>query len=233
MNKIGWCDKTINAIVGCNIRCGSWCYARKQAKRQKHNCLKCYRFEPHAHLDRLEQLTPNQKPMKIFMDSMSDWCSPGVDPDWIWTIINKMKQCSQHIFLVLSKNPKGFEQYKFPQNVWLGTSITTTNEIYRVHELMDKLNYHPLWGGNYTFLSVEPMLGIIPGTVIHGVDWVIIGALSRTGKPPLQPKKKWVECIITSADDFGIPVYTKDNLTVVEPRKEFPKAMEHTFRKVE
>lgn len=228
VNKIGWCDKTVNPVVGCNIRCGDWCYARRQAKRQKQNCMKCYKFIPHEHLDRLKQLTPRQKPMKVFIDSMWDWNSPGVKPEWCREIIAKMKECSQHIFLILSKELEGYKSYEFPKNVWLGTSVTTDEDTERIYELM-----YLQHKGNNVFLSIEPLLKRVNPFSIRRVDWVIIGALSRQGKEPLQPEKEWVTDIIKKIDDFEkIPVFTKDNLTIVEPRKEFPKAMEHTIRQV-
>jgi len=226
-NKIGWCDKTINPVVGCNIRCGDWCYARRQAKRQKQNCMMCYRFIPHEHLKRLKQLTPRQKPMKVFIDSMWDWNSPGVKPEWCRQIIYKMIECPQHIFLILSKNPKGFSYYEFPENVWLGTSITNMSDEWRAEEL--RVVGDPELP---RFLSLEPMLGYLNIDILKGIDWVIIGGLSQQGKDPLQPPIIAVECILTACEERETPVFMKDNLIWPEMKREFPKAMEHTIRKV-
>ena len=232
-NNIGWCDKTLNPVVGCNIRCGDWCYARKQAKRQKQNCILCHKFSPHEHLERLKQLTPRQKPMKVFIDSMWDWNSPGVKPEWCRQIIAKMKECKQHIFLILSKKPEGFVNYIFPRNVWLGTSVTGKDDIHRIDTLLGSTHCDVVNRSNFLFVSFEPMIGEIPCSYnITRIDWIIIGGLSRQGKEPLQPKEEWVRRLLFYGHYNGIPIYTKDNLTIVEPRKEFPKAMEHTIRKV-
>lgn len=226
-NKIGWCDKTINPVVGCNIGC-DYCYARRQAKRQKQNCILCYKYKPHEHLERLEQLTPRQKPMKVFIDSMWDWNSPGVKPEWCRQIIAKMTECSQHIFLILSKNPKGYKDYEFPSNVWLGTTITTQDDEWRHNDL---LSYRDTKIPR--FLSLEPLMGYLNiREICKGIDWFIIGGLSRVGKPPLQPPTMAIKIILKKCDWYDRPVYMKDNLVWDKPRKDFPEAMEHTIRKV-
>ncbi|RLI25643.1 hypothetical protein DRO57_03535 [Candidatus Bathyarchaeota archaeon] len=58
MSKIVF--KTINPVVGCrHDRVYCWC--RMQARRQKRRCLKCYRFEPHTHFERLKGLRGRPK----------------------------------------------------------------------------------------------------------------------------------------------------------------------------
>lgn len=257
-NKIGWCDKTINPVVGCNIGC-DYCYARRESKRvalmqagayltrkeipYKHLpenkrlerfkqslvwCQGCYDYEPHEHLDRLEQLTPRQKPMKVFIDSMWDWNSPGVKPEWCRQIIAKMTECSQHIFLILSKDPIGYKNYDFPENTWLGTSITNQDDEWRYNDLVSYRNTKIP-----RFLSLEPLRGYLNiRDIFKGIDWFIIGGLSRVAKPPLQPPTTAVDIILNECYRYGRPVYMKDNLIWDEPIKEFPKAMEHTIRKV-
>lgn len=228
-NKIGWCDKTLNPVVGCNIRCADWCYARRQAKRQKQNCQLCYDFVPHEHLERLKQLTPRQRPMKVFIGSMTDWNSPGVEPEWNREIIKKMIECKQHIFLILSKDPKGFKYYDFPDNVWLGTTITNSDDEWRHDDLIMSApsNIH-------RFQSLEPMLGYINPKVLMGIEWIIIGGLSRQNKEPLQPPIDAVKEIIQAAYVKGQrSVYTKDNLTIISPPiRDYPREMNHTIRKV-
>ena len=49
--------KTWNPYKGCNFKC---IYCEKsfqlQAKRQKHNCIKCYNYEPHFHPNRINRI---------------------------------------------------------------------------------------------------------------------------------------------------------------------------------
>ncbi len=215
MTKIEWCDKTLNPVVGCTHGC-EYCYARRQAKRQKHRCQKCYEFIPHPHLERLEQITPRQKPKKIFIDSMWDFCCKDNKDSWLYTIIEKMEECPQHTFLILSKRPGFYKLFDFPSNVWLGTTITSQQDIYKVELLVSG---NPK---NLKFGSFEPLHGYIRSS-LRGLNWVIVGA--ETGKRPekIIPKDKWVKGIINQCRKHGIPLFLKNNLNWHWKEQEFPK----------
>ena len=204
-NKIGWCDQTLNIIFGCLFGC-LFCYARVQAKRRKPYCLLCYNFIPHAHLERLKQLTIRQKPLRIFMDSMSDWNSKMLD-EWLNPIIEKMRECKQHTFQILSKFPKGFARFSFPKNVWLGTSITRTSEIYRVLQLREAAN------GNLCFTSIEPIQELIKHYFTRKeTDWLIVGRETGHRKEKIIPEQAWIDALIQNARQEGIPIFIKDNV---------------------
>ncbi len=47
-------------------------------------CQDCHDFKPHAHLERLDQITPRQDPKKIFMDSMWDFNCKDNDPVFLF-----------------------------------------------------------------------------------------------------------------------------------------------------
>ena len=49
--------KTWNPFKGCRFDC-KYCKPsfQNQAKRQKHNCIKCYNYEPHMHDERLNKI---------------------------------------------------------------------------------------------------------------------------------------------------------------------------------
>ena len=41
-------------------------------------CEDCYNFKPHFHPDELDRINCNQKPKRIFVDSLWDWNANGV-----------------------------------------------------------------------------------------------------------------------------------------------------------
>jgi protein gp37 len=216
MTKIEWTDWTLNPIVGCNHGC-VYCYANKQAKRQRQRCERCYSFTPHPHLERLKHLSPRQKPKKIFIDSMWDWNSSGVEEEWLLTIIKKIRECPQHTFQILSKRPKGYERFEFPSNVWLGTSIAISADCHRIHDLGNLGNH------NLKFVSVEPLHEHIDFWFSKSrIDWLIIGAETgqRIGK--IIPEKEWVTSIIQNAQIEGIPLFLKGSLHWPETIHEYP-----------
>ena len=208
--KIEWTDKSLNCVVGCPHGC-SFCYARRQAKRFLHRCKLCYDFIPHSHLERLNQLSPKQKPMKVFMDSMWDWNANGVLEEWILPQIAKMRECNQHTFQILSKRPYRFARFNYPQNVWLGTSICDWRDNYQIHSLC---NAAP---DNLKFVSIEPIQGPVNfyfGTRMpkDSPEWIIIGAETGRHKGKVVPEKAWVDPIIENCKEVGIPVFIKNNI---------------------
>jgi len=212
--KIEWCDITLNPIVGCPHGC-NYCYARKMAKRQKHRCELCYEFIPHPHLERLDRINPSQKPKKIFIDSMWDWNAEGVEEQWHRVIIDKMRECSQHTFQILSKRPIGYSRYEFPNNVWLGTSVATDADCFRIDQLLQSNS------NNIKIVSIEPIHGRI-NHAFDGLDWIIVGAESGNRKGKIIPDNHWVGEIIDRAKEKGIAVHVKENLNWPEVIKEYP-----------
>lgn len=110
---------------GCKFDC-IYCGKsfKAQAKRQMHNCMKCYNYEPHPHPDKLDEKLPETKFMQfIFTCASSDiaFCPT----DYLEKILARIKQEPDKTFLIQSKDPKTFNRVKFPSNVILGTTIET------------------------------------------------------------------------------------------------------------
>jgi len=216
LTKIEWTDWTLNPVVGCNHGC-EYCYASKQAKRQKQRCELCYNFLPHPHLERLKHLSLIQKPKKVFIDSMWDWNSSRVEEEWLMRIIDRMKECSQHTFQILSKRPKGYVRFEFPSNVWLGTSIATTEDCHRVETLANLENL------NTKFVSIEPIHEHINFWFSKkGIDWIIIGAETGNRKEKIRPEAEWIMSIIENARVEEIPLFIKGNVHWPEKIQEYP-----------
>ena len=214
--RIEWCDCSLNAVVGCPHGCPP-CYARDQAKRQKQRCPLCYQFIPHPHLERLDQIKPTQKPKRIFMDSMWDWNSEGVKEEWLLKILDKMKECFQHTYQILSKRPDRYSRFKYPPNVWLGTSVSTTRDCRRVNDLCH------LDISNIKFVSIEPIHEKIDFRFSReNIDWIIIGAETGHRKGKIKPEPEWISPLIQNARSEGIPLLIKDNLRWPEQIREFP-----------
>jgi len=149
---------TWNPWVGCIHNC-IYCWARRQAKRQKHRCELCYQFIPHAHLERL---IPSGD--LIFVVSMGDLFCDAVSDEVIQRIIDKVGQRPWQTFLFCTKNPRRYLDFEFPKNCLLGVTIETNRD-----ELVAELSDAPLPSERYKalleldgkarkFLSIEPIL---------------------------------------------------------------------------
>jgi len=98
-------------------------------KRQKKHCLKCYRYEPHAHLERLLK-----KPPKTVGDEFIFFPSSG-DPAFasfadLSVALEYARKYVDTKFLIQSKNPSYFIDVDFPDNVILATTIETNQDTF-------------------------------------------------------------------------------------------------------
>jgi protein gp37 len=152
-------DKTWNLTVGCVHDC-LYCWARRQAKRQKHRCKNCYKFVPHVHLNR-----PVPHGRRIFVCSMGDaWCS-GFSDKIISQILKLLELYPERTFLNCTKNPSRYQGFIdiIPKNCLLGTSIETNRD-----NIIRNLSKAPLPSKRFEamamldyphkFLSVEPIM---------------------------------------------------------------------------
>jgi len=233
---------TFNPVWGCNNNC-EYCYARGIAKRFWANIYikeVNYQIELHPdwawtgdHLTGLEDFKPTflithfkkkfpKKPQRIFVGSMSEiyyW-----EKEWMERVLDKIRQYPQHTFQFLTKFAHVYNKYTFPNNCWLGITITENYDFERQECYLDDFRYK--W---HTFISFEPLLEeIYIGDIEYlNVDWVIIGAETGNRKDKVIPKKEWVWDIVNYCKTNNIPVYLKDSIIKLFPGleayKQFPK----------
>ena len=121
-----------NPFVGCGHDC-LYCAStfKRQMKRRKRQCMDCYNFKPHFHPERLGRSLPRTEGDNfIFCSDMGDvaFCKP----EWMQRILERIRQLPDRAFLIQSKNPSVFNNYRFPGNVLLGTTLETNrDDLYR------------------------------------------------------------------------------------------------------
>lgn len=116
-------------FVGCNYHC-LYCKPsfQRQMKRRKHACVKCYNYEPHAHWERFKQ-----RPSRTIEDEFLFLCDFGdiafASHEFMLALIGYCYNYPDRTFLIQSKNPACFKKYHFPENVILGTTIETDDDV--------------------------------------------------------------------------------------------------------
>jgi protein gp37 len=147
-------------------------------------------------------------------DLFGDWVPAG----WIQEVIKVAEKNPHHTFQFLTKNPSRYKEFKFPENCWLGTTVNSQSDVYRILQLVENADR------NIKFVSFEPLYGeirmLFPDPD-HVVDWIIIGAQTNPWK---LPKPEWVRNLIDQARSIGAAVFLKDNLRWPEKIQEFPEA---------
>jgi protein gp37 len=149
---------------------------------------------------------------------MWDWNANGVKREWLEAILEKIKECPQHTFQILSKRPKRYSRLTYPDNAWIGTSVATNADLYRIHDLASAIK-----SSNIRFFSIEPIHEKIEFWFTkETVDWIIIGAETGHRRGKITPEPEWVSSLIKNGSEEDIPVFIKNNVGWSETIRAFP-----------
>ena len=244
--KIEWADYTWSPVTGCYHGC-KYCYARRIAHRfrnqdkesvetaewmkknrmvlesQSKDPYPC-NFVPTFHKNRLDQPAKRKKPAKIFVSSMGDLFGEWVPDEWIEEVLKVVRDCPQHTFMFLTKNPNryykwfGYDIENIPMNVWIGSSADNATD---AHVRSENLGF---MDAKVKFLSLEPLLEDVSEYIEwEAFDWLIIGG--QTGPGAKETIPAWVENAISYARAYDLPIFLKDNLEWPEKVQEWPEVM--------
>lgn len=207
-SNIEWTETTWNPVTGCSkISAGcTHCYAHRMAMRLQAMGLSKYRhgFDVTVHEETLDEPLRWRQPRLVFVNSMSDLFHPAVPASFIQAVFDVMNQAGRHTFQVLTKRPDRARlldgQVHWTSNIWLGVSIESERWLGRRELLVDT-------HAQTKFLSLEPLLGPLPGLELGGVDWVIVGGESGPGARPIHPA--WVRSIRDACTQNSVPFFFK------------------------
>lgn len=215
--SIEYSEKNWNPFTGCsnwkrydnicNLHKDCWAYGMAQRLRGRYGYDLGDPFKPTFHPDKLDVPLHRRKPTIYATSFMGDisYC-----PDkWLIEILNVIRQCPQHTFIMLTKRPSIplFRTRSFPDNVWLGTTVTKNGDIYRIHKLK-QIDVKHRWA------SFEPLYEKM-GPNLSGIDGIAIGA--KTGAHPYQPEPDDIIHLIAVARKYDTKIVIKENLKF-EPR---------------
>lgn len=206
--KIGWCDFTVNPVVGCPRGC-EYCYACRMNKRFKWTPDFS---KPQFFPERLKKLN-SKKPKVIFMNSMSDiayWTVEQAN-----AVLEEVLKNPQHNYIFFTKGdvtyPSGFHTlYSWSNN--RGDCLTLPN-LWVVKTMT--CNADAEWGCYFNTRNIEPILEPINLEMVKYdlyLKQVIIGAETGNRKGKVIPQKEWITAIVAECDKRGVRVFMKDSL---------------------
>jgi protein gp37 len=207
-SSIEWTDATWNPVTGCTeVSPGcDHCYARTFAERFRGVAGHPYEhgFDLELRPERLAQPLTWTRPLRVFVNSMSDLFHVAVPEDYIREVFAVMWAAPQHQFQVLTKRADRMERIAsrvaIPPNAWLGVSVESPAYYSRIRHLARV-------EAPVRFLSCEPLLTSLPGIPLKGVDWVIVGGESGAGARPMQ--RDWVVAIRDQCEAAGVAFFFK------------------------
>jgi len=205
---IEWTQSTWNPVTGCTKTSPGCkhCYAERMAERLQAMGQDNYRdgfqltLQPHM----LELPLRWKKPQTIFVNSMSDLFHQDVPVTYIQRVFDVMRRASWHTFQVLTKRSGRLAEVdaklSWAPNIWMGVSVES--DLYRTR--IDDLRFT---GAKTKFLSLEPLLGPLPGLDLLKIDWVIVGGESGPKARPMDAA--WAKDLRDQCRRAGVPFFFK------------------------
>ena len=213
------------------------CYAKVQAESEQLKPFYPHGFKHHYwHEHRLEEPLKVKKPAGIFLDSMSDLMGHWVADDHIHAVLDICQQASQHIFFLLTKNPKRLLNFDFPDNVWVGASSppdyykgSYLNSSQKNTFMSFTLQTLGKVDANVKWISFEPLshdYSALVNAFHTSINWAVIGAASYK-RQYIPPATDDFISMMAVLDSRNVPVFFKGNLkslpeAVADWREEFP-----------
>jgi protein gp37 len=220
-SEIEWTEATWNPVAGCSLvspGCTN-CYAMRMAARLQAMGMEKYEgttrksgrrrvWTGRVNLDQKSLAAPLtwRKPLRIFVNSMSDLFHEALPEHFVEGIWQVMEEAHWHTFQVLTKRPERMANLLtkpiFPvlPNVWLGTSVESVEHVERI----DQLRRTP---AAIRFVSFEPLLGPISRPDLHRIHWAIVGGESGPGARTIEIE--WVEGLQDACSRQGVAFFFK------------------------
>jgi protein gp37 len=208
VSRIEWTDSTWNPVRGCTkLSPGcKHCYALTFAERWRGIPGHPYEqgFDLRLVPEKLAEPLRWKMPRRIFVNSMSDLFHERVPDDFICRVFEVMGEAHWHNFQVLTKRAERLAELAprlpWPANVWLGVSVESESYLHRV-DCLRRVD------AAIRFLSLEPLLGPLPGLRLDGVSWVIVGGESGHCHRPIE--SQWVRDIRDRCVGDGVAFFFK------------------------
>lgn len=223
--KIQWTQRTWNPATGCTrISPGcDLCYIVTQPPFR----MARRRFDGEGpgsttgvllHPERLNAPRRWSTPATIFVNSMSDLFHAKIPADYVADVWRVMADTPRHTYQILTKRPERLARVlarvhqalglaePLP-NVWLGTTVESTDYARRI----DRLRAAP---AAVRFVSAEPLIGPLDHLDLTGVDWLIAGGESgpvkrKDGRNARPLDEAWIRSLIDQCRTAGTAPFVK------------------------
>ncbi len=213
---------TWNPFKGCKFDC-IYCVTsfQLQAKRQMHNCMKCYDYTPHFHPERLSAI-PSAR--TVFVCGNAD--ISFAEADHVNQIIEAIREHNKSVknqktFYLQSKSPSCLEPFleKLPGNVIILTTLETNRD-----EGYDKISKAPVPSERYRqflalkyprkVVTIEPLMDfdidVFSGWILNiRPEYVWLGLNSKKKPQLLEPSVEKLTAFAKIIVKSGIPVKGK------------------------
>jgi len=197
-------------------------------------------FNPTYYPEAIDSPKHLRKPSIISVGWVGDVIGYGIEhKDEIFETI---RQCPQHKFLFLTKNPDRLINWgEFPDNAWVGVTVCNQEMVNKsiptlmnieakvryvsIEPMLEPVNLTKIEFGRYLPDDKPYLINAFEDRYIFGdegdielrkIDLVMLGAQS---KPTVYPEIGWVQTIALACTKADIPLFLKDNLKPLLPHR--------------
>lgn len=207
-SSIEWTEATWNPVTGCtriSPGCDN-CYAERMSYRLQAmgqpNYVNGFQLTEQPRMLGLPERWAT--PQTIFVNSMSDLFHRDVSTEYIHRVFDVMNRANHHRYQVLTKRSQRLLRLSpdlpWQPHIWMGVSVETEAYMFRIDHLRQTQ-------AHVRFLSLEPLLGPLPGLNLQDIHWVIVGGESGPGARPM--REEWVLDIKQQCRDADVPFFFK------------------------
>jgi protein gp37 len=153
---------------------------------------------------------------RILTCSMGDFFHEDADK-WRGDAWAVTMDAPQHTYMLLTKRPENitarlplewngsFDKPSFsrtaPPNVWLGVTVESKVEKWRINNMLRKIPAAKRW------VSFEPLLTDVGKLNLTGISFIVVGGESGPGARPM--KAEWARSIRDQCKAAGVPFFMK------------------------
>ena len=214
--------KTWSPFKGCEFAC-TYCAPsfQRQAKRQKHLCEQCYRYEPHCHENRLKSI-PSAQIVFVCGNADISFCPPDFTRKIIKRVTEHSRRAPHKTFFFQSKQPAYFEPFLslLPASAILLTTLETNRD-----KDYDKISQAPPPSERYRqfkaldyprkVATVEPVLDFDVGVFSRWLiglrpEYVWLGLNSKEASVQLpEPSEEKLRALVQKLKQAGVAIRGK------------------------
>jgi protein gp37 len=228
---IGYCDSTLNLMMGCN-GCELWNLAQGIRICYAGNITAAFAGKPGWPADfsepaifperigdaqRWRDLSATDRPSKpwlnglprvIFLNDMGDTFTKSLPAGWFAEFVPNLA-ATPHVYILLTKRASKMAEFwknygPPPRNFWLLVSVTSQETAARLDSLLS------IEGAAVRGVSYEPAHGPLPASALRHLDWVIFGGESIQDEAITTPcDLDWAIRSLAACREAGVPFFMK------------------------
>lgn len=104
--------------------------------------------------------------------------------EWLDKSFELLKKSQKTVGIYLTKAPNKIKLDDVPDNAWMGVTITSKSDIWRLRALKENIkckNYH---------VTFEPLFEDLGDIDLSGIQWIVIGTETGKCKGKIDAKKE-------------------------------------------